>query len=422
MSQATGDPFEGQEKYRALSELGRGGMGEVYLCEHVALGAKCVVKFLHVSLAAKAAVVDRMRLEAQALARLNHPHLVRVTDLDRTPSGRPYFVMEYLPGRSLRDEVTARGGWLPVPEAIELSRQALAGLGAAHRAGLVHRDVKLENLFVCEPAEDPGSSAGAAARSTGGAGRPRILKILDFGVAKVLHDAGGAAPAPLAVPTATGVVIGTPRFLAPEQARGKKTDHRADIYAMGLVTYALLAGRGPFDEARSIAEMAKAHVLTPPAPPSRYAPQPIPPALDAAVLRALAKDPDARYPSAEDFSAELERVRAALSTPAADAPAVATAPTAALPAAPLAPNVPPLSALADPRSGLAAEPAPTAPAAPAALAVPTTGAWNAASDPHSLVTSIPGESARVNAGLAVFVILCASMLGAATGVAALYLW
>src|SRR5690606_36943766 len=138
-----------------------------------------------------------------------------------TPKGRPFFVMEYLPGRSLSDEVEARGGFLPVAEAIEVSRQALAGLGHAHAAGLVHRDMKLDNLFVVDPS------------TTGG---KTLVKILDFGVAKVVGGAGDA-PSPLMVPTGTGVVVGTPRFFAPEQARGQKLDHRADIYAMGLVVY-----------------------------------------------------------------------------------------------------------------------------------------------------------------------------------------
>src|SRR5690606_3770089 len=274
------DPLDGSEKYRAIQELGRGGMGEVFLCEHVGLGSKVVVKLLHAELSDKSALVDRMRLEAQALARLNQPNIVRVTDFDRTPTGRPFFVMEFLPGRSLADLVAERGGVLPVPEAVNMVRQALAGLGAAHQAGMVHRDIKLDNLFVAD--------------ATGHDGQVRpTIKILDFGVAKVLAPTGDA-PAPLAVPTKTGMVVGTPLFFAPEQARGQKLDHRADIYAMGLVLYNLLAGRGPFDDAANITEMARAHVFKVPDPPSRLAPQPVSAELDAIVLRAVQKKPEDR--------------------------------------------------------------------------------------------------------------------------------
>lgn len=290
MTEQAYDPLDGSEKYRVLRELGRGGMGEVFLGEHIGLGTRVVIKLLHLELSGKSALVDRMRLEAQACARLSHPNVVRVTDFDRTPKGRPFFVMEYLPGRSLSEEVEARGGFLPVAEAIDVTRQALAGLAHAHAAGLVHRDMKLDNLFVVDPSTLGGRT---------------LIKILDFGVAKVMQGASGDAPSPLMVPTGTGVVVGTPRFFAPEQARGQRLDHRADIYAMGLVLYSLVAGRGPFDDAKNITEMARAHVLTAPEPPSRFARQAIPPALDAAVLRAVAKRPEDRHQSAEELSNEL---------------------------------------------------------------------------------------------------------------------
>ena len=288
------DPLEGSQKYKVLREIGRGGMGEVFLGEHLSLGTKVVIKLLHAELSGKSNLVDRMRLEAQACARLNHPNIVRVTDFDSTASGRPYFVMEYLPGRSLLEEVAARGGYVAVEDAIDMVRQALDGLAVAHAAGLVHRDIKLDNLFLCESGSQPGLKP--------------LVKILDFGVAKVVDSGTDQTPAPLMVPTGTGVVVGTPRFFAPEQARGMKLDHRADVYAMGLVLYSLVAGRGPFDDAKTITEMAKAHVLNKPQPPSHYAQQAIPPGLDAAVLHAIAKQPKERFQSAAEFAAELERI------------------------------------------------------------------------------------------------------------------
>lgn len=336
MNELSHDPLEGSGKYRVVKELGRGGMGEVFLGEHSSLGSKVVIKLLHAELSGKSNLVDRMRLEAQACARLNHPNIVRVTDFDSTPSGRPYFVMEYLPGRALSEEAEALGGVVPVDKAIDFVCQALDGLATAHAAGLVHRDIKLDNLFVCSAGTQPGVE--------------QRVKILDFGVAKVLDTQGageGDGPAPLMVPTGTGVVVGTPRFFAPEQARGKPLDHRADIYAMGLVLYTLLVGRGPFDDATTILEMAKAHVMTPAPAPSSFATQAIGPELDAAILRAVAKKPEDRFQSAAEFATELRRL---VSTGAATAGAMAStaymeptqsAPTAGgYPAAPTAGGYP----------------------------------------------------------------------------------
>lgn len=290
---------EVSEKYRVIRELGRGGMGEVFLAEHTNLGTQCVIKMMHPNLAQKKNLVDRMRLEAQALARLNHPNIVRVTDFDKTSEGRPFFVMEYMPGKSLQEEVEERGGYLPVVGAIAIVRQALAGLDAAHNAGLVHRDIKLDNLFVCDGAGDYAA---------------RLVKVLDFGVAKVVTDTG-ESPAPLAIPTGTGVVVGTPRFFAPEQARGKGIDHRVDIYAIGLVLYSLLAGRGPFDEHKNITDMAKAHVYQKPVPPSTHATQAVPAELDRVVLKCIEKNPDMRYQSAAELALTLEQVAMAAMRP-----------------------------------------------------------------------------------------------------------
>lgn len=289
-------PLDGLTKYRVLSTLGRGGMGEVFLCEHAMLGHRVVLKALHAELTRRPTLVDRMRLEAQILAQLRHPNLVRVTDYDETPGGRPYFVMEYLPGHSLSDEVKHRGGALPLREAVDLGVQTLAGLHHAHERGLVHRDIKLDNLFLCD-APSPHV--------------PRVLKVLDFGVAKLLDDQAGAL-APLAVPTAAGMVVGTPRFFAPEQARGFPLDARADLYSFGLCLYVLIAGRGPFDDCKSFIEVARAHVLRAPDPPSALASQVIPKALDELILKCIAKAPEARPPSARAVATELHALGARL--------------------------------------------------------------------------------------------------------------
>ncbi|WP_438008002.1 serine/threonine-protein kinase [Sorangium sp. So ce321] len=316
------DALEGTP-YRALRALGRGGMGEVIEAEHRALRKRVVVKLVRRALAHDPRFADRLRVEARALAAVSSPHVVAVLDLGETPAGHPYFVMERLEGTTLGEELERRGA-LPVAEAIELVRQVLAGLSAAHRVGLVHRDVKLDNVFLCAP--------GAAA--PGGA---RVAKVLDFGVAKVLDrgvakvldrgvakllDRGvveGAArvrsPLPVpgpAYPTEAGLLVGTPRTASPEQARCQPVDARADVYAAGLLMYTLLVGQGPFAHLDGALEVLEAHVREAPCPPSLRAAQAIPPALDRAVLKALAKRPEERFQSAEAFAEELGRIAAGL--------------------------------------------------------------------------------------------------------------
>ncbi|AUX20257.1 protein kinase [Sorangium cellulosum] len=299
--------------YRALRGLGVGGMGEVVEAEHRALGKRVVVKLVRRALAHDPRFADRLRVEARALAAVASPHVVAVLDLGETPAGRPYFVMERLEGRTLREELERRGP-LPVAEAIEVTRQVLAGLSAAHRVGLVHRDVKLDNVFLCAP--------GAAAP-----GSARVAKVLDFGVAKVAPVAAGSfALAAPAYPTEAGLLVGTPRTASPEQARCRPVDARTDVYAVGLLMYTLLVGHGPFAHVEDALALLHAHVHEAPAPPSRYAAQGIPPALDGAVLKALAKRAEDRFQSAEAFAEELGRIAAALAEAGGSAGAAEAAP------------------------------------------------------------------------------------------------
>ncbi|WP_437486490.1 serine/threonine-protein kinase [Sorangium sp. So ce1014] len=313
----TVDALEGTP-YRALRVLGRGGMGEVIEAEHRALGKRVVVKLVRRALAGDPRFADRLRVEAQALAVIVSPHVVAVMDLGTTPGGRAYLVMERLEGGTLREELERRGP-LPVAEAIEVTRQVLAGLSAAHRVGIVHRDVKLDNVFLCAPgAAAPGAVAPGAAVP----GAARVVKVLDFGVAKVL-DAGvartgpGAAPPRFLVgpayPTEAGLLVGTPRTASPEQARCQPVDARTDVYAVGLLMYTLLVGHGPFAHVEDALEVLRAHVREAPSPPSRHAAQVIPAAVDGAVLKALAKLPEERFQSAEAFAEELGRIGGELS-------------------------------------------------------------------------------------------------------------
>lgn len=295
--------------YRTIRRLGRGGMGEVLEAEHVVLGKRVVVKLLRSELTGDAALVERLRIEAQAMAKLQHPHIASVHDLGTTPGGRPYLVMEYLSGATVAEELRARGP-LPLREAIRIVLEVLDALGAAHAAGLVHRDVKAPNVFLCD------------ADRTG----RRHVKLLDFGVVKV-----SPARLPRSFPTEEGQFLGSPASASPEQARGESVDARADLYAAGLLLYTLVAGRGPFASVHVPQSMLIAQVISVPRPLSTAAPYPVPHVLDVIVAKALAKAPADRYATAAQMSAALSRVLAKLppEPPAPPARSVARGPRGA---------------------------------------------------------------------------------------------
>lgn len=262
-------------------------MGEVLLAEHLALKKEVVVKLVHAELVGPE-LVERMRVEAQILASLRHPGIVDVTDLGETRHGRPYLVMERLHGRTLGEEVEARGG-LPLPEAVDIVCQVLDALEAAHAAGVVHRDVKADNVFLHRARKDDKT----------------VVKLLDFGVAKIL--AGGKGPLPSRFPTEEGVVMGTPRFCSPEQALGRRDiDHRADIYAAGALLYYLVTGYRLFAEKASLVDLLTAHARETPRLPSTIAG--VSAAVDEVILKALAKRPSDRYQSAREMIEALRRL------------------------------------------------------------------------------------------------------------------
>ena len=276
--------------YRTLALLGQGGMGAVFLAEDPA-GRKVVVKLLHPTLPAdRGELVERFRLEARALAHLSHPNVVEVLDFGATEQGRPFIVMERLQGRTLGQELRRRGAF-SAPQAIEMIRQGLRGLGAAHALGLIHRDVKLDNLFLHEPAQGV-----------------EVVKLIDFGIAKVLDASSRVEPVPVAFRTHAGVVIGTPRYLSPEQAASRSIDYRSDLYSVGIVLYTLLAGRSPFHNLRKDLELIRAHLKEVPPLPSEVASEPVPVELERVVMRALEKDPDDRFQTAAEFEAALADV------------------------------------------------------------------------------------------------------------------
>jgi serine/threonine protein kinase len=290
------DPFEGTA-YRTVQRLCAGEMSELFVVEHLQIGRRFAAKALHAHVSHTPQVVDRLRLEGQALARLSHPNVVSVEGFDTTRDGRPFLIMELLRGRSLAQELAERGAF-PMPKALAFATQLLSALEAVHQIGVVHRDVSPANVFIAEAH----------------GGRSHV-KLLDFGIARVVADAPPEAPRPLSIPTDSGTVLGTPRYLSPEGAGGGTVDERGDVYGAALVLYAMLAGRGPFDHLRGDDALLRAHAQMAPDPVSRHAREPIPAELDAILLRALDKDPNARFGSAREFRLELERLSALYVSP-----------------------------------------------------------------------------------------------------------
>ena len=260
-------------RYSLQRRLGTGGMADVWLAEDIELSRPVAVKVLHERFAQDAQFVERFRREAAAAAGLMHPNVVGVFDRGEV-DGTYYIAMEYVEGSSLKDLID-RG--LNVPQAVEITRQILAAEKFAHEHGIVHRDIKPQNVIV-----DP-------------AGRVRVL---DFGIARA-----GASEI-----TQTGSVMGTAQYLSPEQAQGLDVAPSSDLYSTGVVLYEMLTGRVPFD-GDSAVSIALKQVSEQPAPPSALNPA-VPPALDAVVLRALAKDPANRFVSAEEFSRALDLAEA----------------------------------------------------------------------------------------------------------------
>jgi eukaryotic-like serine/threonine-protein kinase len=258
-------------QYQLKRLLGKGGMGEVYLAEHVLLRRPCAVKLIRPERAGDAATLARFEREVRLTAALTHPNTVQVFDYGHTADGTFYYAMEYLPGLTL-EELVKRDGPLPGPRAIHLLRQVCGALGEAHRVGLIHRDIKPSNVMVCERG-----------------GIPDVAKLLDFGLVRA--QVVGAADGNL---TQEGAIPGTPAYMSPEQAAGREDlDGRSDIYSLGAVAYYLLTGRPPFAE-RSAVQMLAAHLYEAPAPLTTHRPD-LPAALQEVVLRCLAKNPAERF-------------------------------------------------------------------------------------------------------------------------------
>ncbi len=281
-------------RYQVIGVLGAGGMGAVYEAEHVGTGSRVAVKVIHAELSRRTEVVARFHREARAASAIETPHIVRVLDSGTDPAS--YMVMELLHGEDLRS-VLQRVGKLPPDLALRLVGQASVGLGKAHEAGVIHRDVKPANLFLSRRGDEI------------------TVKVVDFGIAKMMDAElpGGASL------TRTGGVIGSPVYMSPEQAMGHKTiDLRTDVWSLGVVLYEALAGRTPHPESETPMAVMMA-ILTKPAPPIRDVAPWVPREIAGIVQRMIAQAPEERFPSmAAVLEAILRCVPAGLSIGATD--------------------------------------------------------------------------------------------------------
>jgi serine/threonine-protein kinase len=274
--QVPGERYIG--KYRVKGELGRGGMGAVYLAEQPGLGREVAIKELIAS--ADPVALQRFLQEAQLMARTSHPNLVQVHDMELMGNIN-YLVLEFVPGRSLRDWMNQ--GPIAPPHVFAVMHGVLQALDYAHRHSIVHRDMKPENVLI----SDEG-----------------MVKVADFGIARLTDDTGVGGTA-----TKTGMTVGTPQYMSPEQVASSKVDGRSDLYSTGIMFYELVAGQPPFtasDADGPFTLMAK-HVQAPPRPPSVFRPG-LNPELEQVILKSLSKRPEERFQTGEEFDEAMSRV------------------------------------------------------------------------------------------------------------------
>ncbi len=299
-----------QDRYHVQARLAAGGMGVVYRGERTQLGKPVAIKFLHASVMGDAQAVARFDREARAMSRLSHPSCVSVIDFG-VHEGTPYLVMDFASGRTLREVL--QGGRLPVPQAVQICRQLLAGLSHAHGHDIVHRDIKPENVVV-DDAEGFGSQ----------------IRILDFGVAKLCDLTGSSLTA--------GFAVGTPSYMSPEQTGGEPVDARSDVYGVGVLLFEMLTGRKPFvaDQALDVLRMHREAAR--PRLGAVAADQWFSPEMEALVARALARSPSERFQSAREMAQALDATPEAASRAAVSALLRSNRPATTRPASGLLPS------------------------------------------------------------------------------------
>jgi serine/threonine-protein kinase len=277
-------------KYEIVRKVGQGGMGAVYEARHTKIGKRVAIKVLLDKYVQKADVVARLIQEARLASSIGHENIIDITDVGETTDGRTFVVMEFLEGESLHALLVREGSLAPA-RALPIIRQVASALGAAHGKGVVHRDVKPENVFIIRRADK------------------EFVKVVDFGISKAVkpeHDPDAASSPRL---TATGMVLGTPLYLSPEQARGEDDlDHRIDVYALGVVLYETLTGEVPFHGANYLAIISQILASDPTPPSAVRTDLPLSPDIDAVVGKAMAKDRAVRYQSMAELDADLARL------------------------------------------------------------------------------------------------------------------
>ncbi|HXJ20508.1 MAG TPA: protein kinase [Polyangia bacterium] len=355
--------------YRVISQIGQGGMGAVYLADHEILGRKAAVKVLLPELSKDPGLIARFFNEARATAQLRHRGFVEIFDSGTLPDGSAYLVMDFLRGANLADCIEHQRV-LPPAEAIEILREVAASVEIAHRHGIVHRDLKPDNIYL-------------AVETDGVSGKDEVLvKVLDFGIAKLNSTTGGEPGRERPSRTRTGALLGTPLFMSPEQCRGAgQVDHRSDIYSLGCIAYNMLTGRPPFPY-EGFGEIISAHLTEHPASMRMLMPQ-LPGALDTFVLGLLAKAPGERPPSMEAVATALEQIA---TSAGAQGPADLRR---LIPARALRTEVQSHDSRTPPR--IATTPFPAGTATPLPGAAPTTpAAWIGQSGETKLLPSQPG--------------------------------
>jgi serine/threonine protein kinase len=278
-----------RNKYEILGRIGIGGMGVVYRGRHLTFNEVCAIKIVNDAIAGDANFLQRFQTEAVVTRKLRHPNAVRVDDFDYTDDGRPFIVMELVEGKNI-SEILHEEGPLRAPRAVRIATQAARALGVAHKLGIVHRDIKPGNIILTT--DEQGQETA---------------KVLDFGIAKLLETAGDAKPGM----TMTGMMVGTPLYMSPEQFMGKKAgddiDGRTDIYSLGVVLYQMVTARLPF-EGDTIYSLMMQHMEGNARPPHELVPElNIPQSLSRVILKAIDKSRDQRFQTAEEFIAALDQ-------------------------------------------------------------------------------------------------------------------
>ena len=272
-----------EAKYEITRKIGQGGMGAVYEATHKLIGKRVAVKVLLDKYAQKDQIVARLQQEARLASSIGHSNIIDITDIGQTQDGRMFVVMEFLEGESL-GALIARSGRLEQQRALRIARQIASALGAAHKKGIVHRDVKPENVFLLTRNEQD------------------YVKVVDFGISKSLRPEDGSDSPRL---TQTGMVLGTPLYMSPEQARGDENlDHRIDVYALGVIMYEMVTGEVPYRGTNYLNVLSQV-LSEEPAPPSQIN-KDVGPDLEAVIEKALDKDRDHRYQSMEELAADLD--------------------------------------------------------------------------------------------------------------------